>query len=904
MIGESLGPYKIIELLGVGGMGEVYLGEDTRLGRKVAIKVLPPEFASDPERLARFEQEARAAAALNHPHIAVVYDVGAEAGDDGPTTHFIVQEYLEGQTLRERLDKGGLPLAEALDLATEACEALAAAHKAGIVHRDLKPANVFVTRDGHAKILDFGLAKLTEAARISAGSDADSRSPTMLGTVAGQVMGTAGYMAPEQVEGEADIDQRADLFAFGCLLFEMATGRQAFSGKNVLDTLHRIANSDPALLRDADPSLPADLQRILDKCLAKRRADRCQHADDLVVDLRVVSRNVENGTAISVADASTAPVAASADRRGLSAPAVAGIVAIVAVVSAVATLSWVGLGGEPQSRPLQTFTIQISDVVDRNRTSLAISPDGRHIAYVADVGNGDQIYRRPLEQLAAVAIPGTEAGRQMFFSPAGAWLGFRRGSELFKVSLAGGEPFRLCGCEPNGTPSWSNDGFVYFATDEGIGKVPDVGGDVEIVLAVEGAATGYTNFASASLLPAGRGLLFTATRQDRSDRVVVAYDLEAGQFIEIATDAAQPRYALSGHVVYGRDDTLFAVAFDADRLEVTGRAAPVVQSVSSGRFRALAARFSDTGILVYHQSRGRGNDDELAWVARDGSWETIPGSAKSGVFWTPRLSPDGSQAAVTIDDDPDPAIWLFDIERGVWEPFESEGTNLMPLWSPNGGWIYFSSRRDGSAKLYRRQSNRQAAAEVVSTQIDDFRVGTDVSPDGEWILVTTAGGDVLAVPVEGGEPVVIAQTPAREDQATFSPDGNWVTYRTLESGEAEVVVRPFPGPGGIQQASSAGGEMPRFSPSGGELYYRGGAGGLFVVDVTPGERLRLGSPRALLAGGVPSQQNGPSYSTIAGERFLMATRLLGATSGDPTRDELVVMLNWFEQLKRLVPTGR
>ena len=283
MIGTSLGPYKIIEQLGAGGMGEVYLGEDTRLGRKVAIKVLPEEYASDPERLARFEQEARAAAALNHPHIAVVHDIGTE-GD----IHFMVQEYLEGQSLREQLDKGALPLAEALDLATEACEALAAAHKAGIVHRDLKPANVFVTADGHTKILDFGLAKLTEAAMISTGSDADSRSPTMFGTVAGQVMGTAGYMAPEQVEGEGDIDQRADLFAFGCLLFEMTTGRQAFSGKNVLDTLHRIANSDPAMLRDADPSLPADLQRVLDKCLAKRRADRCQHADDLVVDLRVV----------------------------------------------------------------------------------------------------------------------------------------------------------------------------------------------------------------------------------------------------------------------------------------------------------------------------------------------------------------------------------------------------------------------------------------------------------------------------------------------------------------------------------------------------------------------------------------------------------------------------------------
>ncbi len=298
MIGTSLGPYKIIEQLGAGGMGEVYLGEDTRLGRKVAIKVLPEEYASDPERLARFEQEARAAAALNHPHIAVVHDVGSETGDDGSITHFMVQEYLEGQSLRERLDKGALPLNKALDLATEVGEALIAAHQAGIIHRDLKPDNIFVTSDSHAKVLDFGLAKLTEGA-APAGTSA-SMSPTMLGTVAGQVMGTAGYMAPEQIQGDVEIDQRADLFAFGCVLYEMIAGKRAFGGETVLDTLHAIARTEPQPLGEIKPDLPVELHRILRKCLAKEAGRRYHVADDVVVDLRQLRDDIAAGVAASV----------------------------------------------------------------------------------------------------------------------------------------------------------------------------------------------------------------------------------------------------------------------------------------------------------------------------------------------------------------------------------------------------------------------------------------------------------------------------------------------------------------------------------------------------------------------------------------------------------------------------
>ncbi len=336
MIGTSLGPYKILEQLGAGGMGEVYLGEDTRLGCKVAIKVLSEEYASDPERLARFEQEARAAAALNHPHIAAVFDIGTE-GD----THFIVQEYLEGQSLRERLEKGALPLDKALDLAAEVGEALIAAHKAGIVRRDLKPDNVFVTEEGHAKVLDFGLAKLTEVAAPAGGGL--SMSPTMLGTVAGQVLGTAGYMAPEQVNGEA-VDHRADLFAFGCLLYEMLAGKRAFRGETVLDTMHAITRTEPQSLREFQPDHPVELHRILRKCLAKNAARRYQGAGDLVIDLRMLAADVESGAAAAtdhgVADGASAKGQGAAPRRILAKAAPWAIAVLFALVAAITV--WLG----------------------------------------------------------------------------------------------------------------------------------------------------------------------------------------------------------------------------------------------------------------------------------------------------------------------------------------------------------------------------------------------------------------------------------------------------------------------------------------------------------------------------------------------------------------------------------
>ena len=556
MIGTSLGPYKIIEQLGAGGMGEVYLGEDTRLGRKVAIKVLPAEFASDPERLARFEQEARAAAALNHPHIAVVHDVGSEAGEGGATTHFIVQEYLEGQSLRERLDKGALPLGKALDLATEAGEALIAAHKAGIIHRDLKPDNIFVTEEGHAKVLDFGLAKLTEMAAPTGGSA--SMSPTMLGTVAGQVMGTVGYMAPEQINGE-EIDQRADLFAFGCVLYQTVTGRQAFSGRNVMQTLDLILAEEPVSLGEIDSELPAELERIVRKSLAKEPDKRYQTAADLVVDLRAVQAEITGGTAQSAAKlGGRRDGSSSAASGGIGRGTVAMIAVVAALVSAAAAWAALRSPAAPVGPPM-AFTMELppETVFDSaGRHLLAFSADGESLVFVAN----EQLYLHNMRDPGATAIRGTEnGGRMPFFSPDGQRVGFWAENELRTVSINGGVATTLCETDNPWGASWTEDDRVIWGRGRrGIWQVADTGGRPEQIINVDEGESAH----GPQLLPCGTTVLFTLSQVSATwdDARIVVEDLESGYRTVLVESGSDARYLSTGHLVYIREETLWVSA--------------------------------------------------------------------------------------------------------------------------------------------------------------------------------------------------------------------------------------------------------------------------------------------------------------------------------------------------------
>ncbi len=550
MIGKTLGPYKIIEQLGAGGMGEVYLGEDTRLGRKVAIKVLPAEFAGDPERLARFEQEARAAAALNHPHIAVVHDVGSEPAEDGTTTHFMVQEYLEGDTLREPLKKGTLPLQQTLSLATEIAEALTAAHAAGIVHRDLKPENLFITKDGHAKILDFGLAKLTELAPVMSPGTEASKSPTLLGTVAGQMMGTAGYMAPEQVQGAGDIDHRADLFAFGCVLYEMAGGRQPFAGKSVLDTLHKIADEEPEPIAAMNAELPAQLHWVLKKCLAKQPAKRYQTAGDLVVDLQALGAEVDAGTALSLSGEVPAPRVAAETAAGI--PWKWGVPIAVAAVVVTALAMWFAARPSPATPTVACFEIPLPEgnlATGTGRRAVAISPDGSQIVFAHD----SLLWLRNLDEFEATPIRGTEGARSPFFAPDGEQVGFYSAGELKRVQTTGGAPIPICAAVNPWGVSWAEDGTVFFGQgSEGILSVAATGGEPQPAVSLESGELAH----GPQLLPGGEWLLFTLRSADVSswdDAAIVAQSLiNPGDRRELVYGGRDGRYVPTGHIVYAR----------------------------------------------------------------------------------------------------------------------------------------------------------------------------------------------------------------------------------------------------------------------------------------------------------------------------------------------------------------
>ena len=644
--GTQLGPYEVKKQLGAGGMGEVYLAKDSRLDREVAVKILPGEFAGDAERLARFEQEARAAAALNHPHIAAVFDVGV--AEDG--TNYMVQEYLQGQTLRDALDGGRLPQSRALGFATEIAEALNAAHKAGIVHRDLKPANIFITEDNHAKVLDFGLAKLTEL--TAPGSSEASMSPTMLGTQAGEVMGTAGYMAPEQAQGEV-VDHRADIFALGCVLYEMVAGRRPFEGKNVYDTIGKIVSDEPQSLLELGAPVPAELHRIVRKCLSKDSALRYQTAADAAVDLQLLQRDIDAGQADITAVAAE-PTAESS--TGHSASALAVVASCAVVVTSVAWWMWPTAPLPPL--PMAAFEQVLPEDYPRIRDcctrEMTFARDGSFLVLGVDNDEGNEralLRRRDVrgfELLAdVIAVSPT-------ISPDGKWVVFWRWGdnatkgELVKLALAGGTPFVLTP-EVWAAPFWADDGHVYLGEWDRpnvIGRVSENGGEVETI-EVKGLESGVT-LRRVTVLD-GSEIALADLWLEREDAGIAVVDLQTGEAHRILEEGTDPRWLPSGHVLWVRGGVVYAAGFDDAAGRLAGDAVPVLQDLKIDFMGSAYMDVARDGTLAWVPgvpATSRGWEGQLAFLHDTGELDLLAGQAAQ--FSQGMLSPDERRIAVSI----------------------------------------------------------------------------------------------------------------------------------------------------------------------------------------------------------------------------------------------------------------
>ena len=890
MAGVRIGPYEIIGPLGAGGMGEVYRARDARLQREVAIKVLPAGLSSDPDRLARFEQEARAAAALNHPNILAVYDIGTH--DAAP---YIVSELLQGETLREQI--AGLSVRKAIDLAIQIAHGLAAAHERGIVHRDLKPENIFITTDGRVKILDFGLAKLTQAEPSIAGMSALPTTPAIEmrapQTIAGVVLGTVGYMAPEQVRGVV-ADHRADIFAFGVILYEMLSGHRAFTGETTMDTMMAIAKEVPPELPAAERRIPPALARIVDRALEKNPAARFQTASDLAFALESLSSP-------STAAAIPASIRVTRSRERLAWSAACLIVAIGAGA--------IGWRLKPIPAPSNsaiarlTVTMPAGDrLADLDDPALALSSDGAQLVYVGMREGKQQLYLRVIDSIESNAIPGTDAASDPFFSPDGQWVGFFAQGKLKKVALASGTVQSLCDAPAAHGASWSADGWIYFAPTgaSGLWKVSTSGGTPTEVTKLD-HSKGEVSHRWPQVLGAGRAVLFTLwTGPGPDEKKIVVLDLATGERRALVEGGDTGRYVSSGHLVYARQDVLMAAPMDLARLAVAGSAPIVLAEQVYGGGEGAQYAVSDVGQIAYAPGNAKRLDRRLAWVDRNGRVDPLPLPPRP--YSNVALSPDGRQAAIQVDENTI-NIWIYDFARATFTPLTTAvgGSSQAPIWTPDGTRIVYRGTRLGFRNLFLKTVDRTGPEERLTTKENTVQTPGAWSPDGKTQVFSeinqATGLDIYMLRLDSdGKTQPLMASPANESNPKLSPDGGWLAYMSDESGRDETYVQPFPQTGRKWQVSTDGGRELVWSKNGAELFYTNGDK-LMAVDVTTQPTFSVGSPRLLFEGRFRHSTTGSAAYDVSpdGRRFLRVQPI----EPDPPNNQINVVINWFEELKRV-----
>ena len=885
--GTKLGPYEIQSALGAGGMGEVYRARDTRLDRIVAVKVLAPQLAADPQFRERFDREGRAISALDHPNICALYDVGEQDG-----TAFLVMQYLEGETLAERLQRGPLPLNEALTVATQVADALDKAHRAGFTHRDLKPGNIMLTKSG-AKLLDFGLAKSTvPAAAAGAGAFAATAQPTMSAplTAQGSIIGTWQYMAPEQLEGK-EADARTDIFALGVVLYETLTGRKAFEGKTQASLIASIMHVDPPTISTFQPLTPAWLDRIVKKCLEKDPQERWQSAKDLLDVLRwSAAGDLAAGTSTS----------GRARRRGvLLAWTTAGVALAAAgaltLLRAFEPLPAASLVRFSVSAPPDAAFLSPATTTPVNQSVQVISPDGKHLAFLARHGAEPvSIWVRSLESLAARRLAGTEGAGQPFWSADSGSIGFFTvGGKLKRIDLAGGPVQPVCDASAGAGGAWNREGTILFAptANSPLYRVASGGGEPAPVTSLD-LPSGKLAFERwPAFLPDGRHFLFFGP-----PGTVFVGSLDSKDVKPLVKADSQALYA-SGYLLFQRQGTLFAQPFDIKRLEVTGDAVPAAQELGlpvggAGKFTA-----SNTGVLAY-----RGDDvggTEMRWFDRHGKLTgTVGGSA---LYMNPSLSADGARvmAGRRQRNQPTFDLWLFDLSRNIPSRFTFDaGTEWLPVWSPDGKYVAYTMDH-GTSKhdIYRRLTNGVGDDELVFASEANKNL-SDWTSDGKFLIFedfTETGSDLSYVPVSGDrKSVSYLKTKFNEQNGHVSSDGRWIAYQSDESGRYEVYVRPFPdAQGGKWQISSDSGTDPRWRRDGTELFYFAGDDKLMAVTVRP-DASGFTTVKTESLFQVAKTTNRTNYAVTAdGQRFLVNAILdTGNAAG------LTVVLNWTATLKK------